>query len=569
VVSPGPFVPRVRKEQFPFEKCWWDVISGVPLWYSEIAIWAGGAPVADVRRPLVTTDGPVSYSDDAPSSVALPRGNAMMKHMALRSTSMASATLIVVAAAALHTAAQEPARTYPSLPGAVRKPPAWLGNDVPFDLAAFFAAPPPSQNAAPLYLDALFEFGDEMSGCFPPGPETEARRKESLERSQRLTPLLEAFGRDPASVNGAEMAAVIASFQAGFQKLDQAQQRPRCVFETGLSVATLLPHVQTSRQVVRVVSQRALASLDRGDLNAPIADVARALRMARDLQPRGVTITELVYNAEVAALTKQVVTPVLSHPRLRGTQCDRLIKVLIDHEAHALDGYSEALKAEYLMERSTLHDAAGRPGDRDRVAADKAKAAVFESFRLFNLPQNAQQKAKAIAADLPKATPQQYADAVADMNTYYRSLLVAAKLPYGEKQAKAKSAGRATSGTKPSAPVELVRLIREPMNDPAGLIQTLTMAEASLHGLETLAAVRRWQIAHRALPRNLAAACKEAGLKAVPIDPFSGQPMKFVILDGQPVVYSVGKDGKDDGGKLDSKNDTQPGDLIYRLSPVG
>jgi hypothetical protein len=75
-----------------------------------------------------------------------------MKHKAIRLTSMASATLILLAAVALHTVAEEPARTYPSLPGAVRKPPAWLGNDVPFDLAAFFAAPPPSQNAAPLYL---------------------------------------------------------------------------------------------------------------------------------------------------------------------------------------------------------------------------------------------------------------------------------------------------------------------------------------------------------------------------------------------------------------------------------
>ncbi len=97
----------------------------------------------------------------------------------------------------------------------------------------------------------------------------------------------------------------------------------------------------------------------------------------------------------------------------------------------------------------------------------------------------------------------------------------------------------------------------------------LARNEANLHGLETLAAVRRWQITHRALPRNLAAACREAGFKAVPIDPFSGQPMKFVILDRQPVVYSVGKDGKDDGGKVDSKNDSQPGDLIYRLTTAG
>ena len=146
--------------------------------------------------------------------------------------------------------------------------------------------------------------------------------------------------------------------------------------------------------MANVVSLRTLASLDRGDLNAPIADAARVLRMARDLQPRGFTIAELVYAAEVVALTKDVVTPVLSHPRLRGTQCDRLIKVLVDHEAHALDGYSEALKAEYLIERAILHDAAGRPGDRDRAAADKAKAAVFRAFAEFNIPQNVQQKVR-------------------------------------------------------------------------------------------------------------------------------------------------------------------------------
>ena len=271
------------------------------------------------------------------------------------------------------------------------------------------------------------------------------------ERSRRLWPLLEAFRRNPASVDRAEMAAVIASYKAGFQKLDQAQQRPHCVFETGLGAATVLPHAQSSRNVANVVSLLTLASLDRGDLNAPIAD-ARAPSHGHDLQPRGFTIVQVVYAAEVVAVTKNVVTPVLSHPRLRGTQCDRLIKVLSRPRGHALDGYSEALKAEYLSERSTLHDAAGRPGDRDRAAADKAKAAVFEAFATVQHPPPPERQAgvKAIEADLPKATPQQYADAVADINTYYRSLLAAAKLPYGEKQAKAKSAGRATSGTKPA-----------------------------------------------------------------------------------------------------------------------
>ncbi len=97
-----------------------------------------------------------------------------------RRTSIVLVTLIFVAAAACDAAAQGPERTYPSLIGAVKKPPAWLGKEVPFDVAAYFAAPPPGQNAAPLYLDAIFEFSrrDELllrawsgdRGSEPDGP---------------------------------------------------------------------------------------------------------------------------------------------------------------------------------------------------------------------------------------------------------------------------------------------------------------------------------------------------------------------------------------------------------------
>src|SRR6516225_4794682 len=176
----------------------------------------------------------------------------MTKHTLYHKTAAASAGLILLVSIALNTPAQESGRTYPSLPGAVRRPPAWLGKDVPFDVAAFFAAPPASQNAAPLYLDALFEFSGELASCFPAGAATDARTTEGRERSQRLSPLLDAFARNPASVDRAALKAAIASFETAFQMLDDAQKRPRCVFENGIGVATLLPHVQASRQVVRV-----------------------------------------------------------------------------------------------------------------------------------------------------------------------------------------------------------------------------------------------------------------------------------------------------------------------------
>ena len=67
------------------------------------------------------------------------------------------------------------------------------------------------------------------------------------------------------------------------------------------------------------------------------------------------------------------------------------------------------------------------------------------------------------------------------------------------------------------------------------------------------------------MPRVLTVAAKEAGLKAVPTDPYDGKPMRTAVFDGQTVVYSVGKDGRDDGGQKDSIYDTKPGDLIYRM----
>jgi hypothetical protein len=67
----------------------------------------------------------------------------------------------------------------------------------------------------------------------------------------------------------------------------------------------------------------------------------------------------------------------------------------------------------------------------------------------------------------------------------------------------------------------------------------------------------------------MAAAIKGSPLKTVPVDPFNGKPMRLTRRDGQPVVYSVGRDGKDDGAQTDSDRNQRPtGDLIYRLLPV-
>ena len=68
------------------------------------------------------------------------------------------------------------------------------------------------------------------------------------------------------------------------------------------------------------------------------------------------------------------------------------------------------------------------------------------------------------------------------------------------------------------------------------------------------------------MPRDMETAIKGSPLKTVPIDPYDGKPMRLTQIEDQPVVYSVGRDGKDDGARTDSDRDERPaGDLIYRM----
>ena len=142
-------------------------------------------------------------------------------------------------------------RTYPSLPDAVTAPPEWIVKDAPFDVVQYFTAP--RDNAAPLYLDALFEFSpEEMGPCL--SPEGFARHGQIRRaRTDRTNRIVDAVQKDPKAVDPATIDALLAEFEQGFQFLALAQQRKSCVFEQGVGQTALLPHLQAARQVGRIV----------------------------------------------------------------------------------------------------------------------------------------------------------------------------------------------------------------------------------------------------------------------------------------------------------------------------
>jgi hypothetical protein len=71
---------------------------------------------------------------------------------------------------------------------------------------------------------------------------------------------------------------------------------------------------------------------------------------------------------------------------------------------------------------------------------------------------------------------------------------------------------------------------------------------AQIRSAQTALAVERFRLAHGKLPEKLDELVPQF-LSAVPADPFDGQPLRYHHLEKGYVIYSIGSDGEDNGGR--------------------
>jgi hypothetical protein len=87
---------------------------------------------------------------------------------------------------------------------------------------------------------------------------------------------------------------------------------------------------------------------------------------------------------------------------------------------------------------------------------------------------------------------------------------------------------------------------------------------ASLSCAVAALAAERYRLTHKRWPDALADLVP-AYLSAEPIDPFTGEPLRFVKHDAGIVLYSVGEDDADDDGDVDPPATGRPPDIGFRL----
>ena len=168
-------------------------------------------------------------------------------------------------------------------------------------------------------------------------------------------------------------------------------------------------------------------------------------------------------------------------------------------------------------------------------------------------------------AQVARTSPEEETRHAREIDRYFRALLELDGLPYARRIENVLRIKPAV-GTGPLSFVAASLMDRDRME---AVVRAQSRTIASLRADMCLLALRLWRLSNRGLPKNLASIVVGAGLKSVPIDPYDGTPCKFTAFNGEPLVYSVGRDGKDDGGLVDSDRDQRPtGDLIYRLPAI-
>jgi hypothetical protein len=270
----------------------------------------------------------------------------------------------------------------------------------------------------------------------------------------------------------------------------------------------------------------------------------------------------------------QSLPAILRSPTLKVAHGDRLIALLLEHDAKGLDRFVESAKGQYVMQRTFLRACQekrlaqagpdGRPFDKLLSITDAAELIVATLAMAKPDQEPARLAAVAAAEALLRAHTPAWPRERRAMDEFARAMTAPGPVRYADRISQIEALNAKHLGGRIPDSLWVAQAVVSGYGTQA---LATARVDASNRASQGLVAIRRWQLAHGGeSPASFEAACKEARLPGVPIDPFSLAPMKATAIEGRPVVYSIGPDGVDDKGRLDSDLGRRPqGDLLFRL----
>ncbi len=413
---------------------------------------------------------------------------------------------------------------------AIQLPPEGLPQ-TPAELDAWYIKPPAGQNAATFNLRGI-----------------KALQIKGADQIANL-PVL---GKLPTPLPGTPLPAPVKSALAAFMQHNrdalkffaQAAQYEQSRYPIDLTKGsdTLLPHLMGIKRGMQLAEMAAILDAENNDEKQAANDVLMTLALARSLKAEPVLISQLVRSAGVSlavdALNQVVNRTTLSPESLSGLT--KAFQSMEDYDARG-EGFSRAMASERTMHLALLNNPAKLVRDLSTL-----KTTDMPDEQRRRLVEHLKQ-----AASLKEE--QDYLD------TTFQQLLSARKeaFPGRLKVVADLMRQRVTEATDRGLllNVWLSDGLDKHVNREARCLANLRLAL-------TAVALEQFRAAHNNLyPAGLSELTPNY-LVATLMDPFDGQPLRYRKQGDGYVLYSIGPDLKDDGGKpMNGKN----GDIVFTV----
>jgi hypothetical protein len=314
------------------------------------------------------------------------------------------------------------------------------------------------------------------------------------------------------------------------QMAQEALRRQRCRFDADFSCgpSTELPHLDGLKQLARIVALRAMIEAGEERTNAWLEDIGMELRLAATLVEEPVLISCLVHDS-ILRMTVQSAERGLNLFSPDAPTCEKLEAMF------AAAGNTNLLPTALIGERALL-------------------IPVFRmSWReMQHLNQTDEDGASV------KRKPQRFSGKPMtflwltggferDLNFFLQAMetnIACAALPPPASLVFTNVSEQLTDVARRR--YYLLSSLLLPSY--ANVIVRHATTDANVRLARTALAVERFRLASGILPENLNELVPQF-LSAVPMDPFDGQPLRYHRLTNGYVVYSVGRDCYDNGGR--------------------
>jgi hypothetical protein len=426
-----------------------------------------------------------------------------------------------------------------------QRDPHWRLADVEADRAVI----PEEQNAAVPAMAArqlipprwpAWDYADTSDGPDGAAQRTQQELSE-LEPERQLTPAQVTILRE-------ELKKAAAALAEARKLADRPAGRYPITYSPDF-IGTLLPDIQNTRTVGNLLAYDVLLRAQDQDADGALVSCRAILNAARSIGDEPLMIAQLVRVA------------------LRALAMNRAERVLAQGQPSdaALQALQQLLEQEE-PEPLLLHALRGERGGIDQllegIQTGKVPLSGEEMRQIEGSPGNGHEDAStAILGKLLPMTPGFIPSQRTAILRFMNRAIDIAKLP-PEQQQRPLDELEATAKDQPV----LARLLIPAVSKVA---DACLRTQAQLRCAIAAVAAERYRRDKGKWPESLEGLRAAGYLRQVPIDLYDGKPLRLRRLDDGLVIYSVGPDGQDNGGKINRNNPIEKGtDLGFRLWDV-